>query len=61
MNVRWATAIQQGRNRRNNLVVEIDGVKHCVSEWVEMSGVCYPTLQSRIRAGITGVDLLKTP
>lgn len=37
-NCRWVTASQNGRNKRNNRVIEIDGVSRCVSEWAEQPG-----------------------
>lgn len=34
-NCRWATDIQQGRNRRNNYNIEAFGEKKCLSAWAE--------------------------
>jgi len=48
-NCRWATLSQQGRNRRNNSVIEINGVKRCIYEWAEISGVKPGTLMARAR------------
>src|SRR4051812_7124057 len=33
MNLRWATASEQGRNTRHNRIVEINGEKHLACEW----------------------------
>lgn len=38
-NVRWATAMEQCRNRSSNRVITIDGVSRCVAEWAEVFGV----------------------
>lgn len=32
-NCRWATRAQQGRNKRNNHIVTVNGESKCVSEW----------------------------
>lgn len=34
-NCHWALPIVQGRNSRRNHIVEIDGQRRCISEWVE--------------------------
>jgi hypothetical protein len=38
-NCHWATKKQQGRNTRTNHIVEIDGLKLCVTEWCEKMDV----------------------
>ncbi len=38
-NVRWLLKSLQNRNKRTNRILEIDGVKRCVAEWSEVSGV----------------------
>lgn len=38
-NCRWETAMQQGRNRRNNVFYEISGNAHTVPEWSRISGI----------------------
>lgn len=44
-NCRWAIPLTQARNSRRNRIVEIDGQKKCISEWVEHLGV--PTWKPR--------------
>ncbi len=58
MNIRWATRIQQGRNQRTNRIIEINGEKKCLSEWIEISGLSKSTIRNRIKAGKTGTDLI---
>lgn len=44
-NCRWATKKEQGRNRRGNRIIEIDGQRMCLIEWCEKLGV--PTSKPR--------------
>jgi hypothetical protein len=48
-NCRWATRKEQGRNKRNNVLLTCRGETKTVSEWSEVSGVAYNTIVSRIR------------
>lgn len=50
-NVKWATKKEQGRNRRTNVLVEINGVKKCIAEWAEILGIDRGVLRFRINAG----------
>ena len=49
-NVRWATAAEQCRNRSNNVIVEYNGVKMCMTDAAKASGIPYGTLEKRIRS-----------
>lgn len=59
-NCRWATAKQQARNKKNNVLITISGQTRCVTEWAEVSGIGENALRSRIRAGWAN-DRLLTP
>jgi hypothetical protein len=48
-NVRWATDLEQVRNRLNSIVVEYAGDEKALIEWSEELGVDYNTLWSRIK------------
>lgn len=50
-NVRWATNLQQSRNRTNNKRIEFNGETLCVSEWTERLGVTTSNLQNRLNRG----------
>ena len=57
-NCRWANVKAQGRNRRNNVVIECNGESHCLSEWAEILGESYRKLCSRYRRGWSPYEIL---
>ena len=56
-NVRWATAKEQQRNRRCNVMVSYEGEMMTLAEAAERSGIHQCTLWSRIHRGRHGSDL----
>lgn len=50
-NCRWATASQQGRNRRNNRMVHYLGKQRALSEACELAGLNYKTVHARLQSG----------
>ena len=61
-NCRWADAKMQGQNKRNNVVVEINGESHILSEWCRILGVKRATIKTRIfRQGLTPYEALTIP
>jgi transposase len=61
-NCRWVDMKAQGRNKRNNRLLEYNGEQHTLSEWSEILGVGYQTLYARItRYGWNGKDVLSRP
>jgi len=50
-NVRWATKEEQGRNRRTNRLITINGETKCLREWSQFSGVGENTIKERIARG----------
>lgn len=50
-NCRWATKKEQSRNRRDNKVLEFNGLSMTMVEWSERLGIKYRTLVGRIRKG----------
>ncbi len=57
-NCRWATDIQQARNRTDSVRVKINGEVRHIREWAESAGLEAGTVISRYRRGIRGADLL---
>jgi hypothetical protein len=50
-NCRWASRLSQGRNKRNNRIIEVGGVAKTMSEWSEVNGVKLATIWARINKG----------
>jgi hypothetical protein len=50
-NCRWATAIQQQRNKRDNHIIEYDGKRLTLAEWSEITGIARSTIYERLRRG----------
>lgn len=45
-NCRWATDIEQSRNKRNNHNITINGITRCITEWEELLGAsCHRILK----------------
>ncbi len=59
-NVRWATRIENGRNTRRNVLIEIYGVTKCAAAWDEQCGFPFggKTVLNRYRRGWRGAELL---
>jgi hypothetical protein len=47
-NCRWATAKQQQRNMRSNVILTFNGRSMCITEWAEELGYNTSTLRKRI-------------
>lgn len=57
-NCRWVTMKVQQNNRTNNLMIEINGKKQTMQQWVDETGIKYSTLRYRYHKGIRGQALL---
>lgn len=60
-NVRWATAKEQQRNRRNNAVLTYAGRTACLAEWAESTRLPAYLIRRRIVRGMSAADALTTP
>lgn len=52
-NCRWATGKEQCRNQRKSRIIEYNGEKRPLPEWVELYGLNYNSLYNRLRRGWT--------
>lgn len=60
-NVRWATQTEQGRNRRDNRLLTLNGVTHCVAEWAEITRMSTMCIKARLRQGWSDERTLTEP
>lgn len=60
-NCRWASMQEQERNKTNNIVVEFNGFKGCLTEVCEHFGLNLSAIRSRIYKGWTVSDALSKP
>lgn len=44
----WVSRTEQGRNKRNNVLISIDGETHPLSYWAERYGIKYATVHQRM-------------
>jgi len=50
-NVRWATAIEQCRNKSDNRMITALGKTQCLSAWVEETGITRGSIKGRLEKG----------
>lgn len=50
-NCRWASRVEQARNKRNNHVLTVNGKSGTVAEWAEIMGIKRETISRRIKNG----------
>jgi len=60
-NVRWATNIQQGRNKRTNRLIEHDGRSMPLSAWSEFAGIPSDTIAARLERGWSTERAITSP
>lgn len=60
-NCKWATMKEQMQNKRNNVMLELNGERHTISEWSRITGIKCGALQGRKYAGWSDEKTLTTP
>ena len=60
-NCRWATRGEQDRNKRNSIVLELNGVKKNMTEWSGETKIHEDTIRGRLYRGWTVEEALTTP
>lgn len=52
-NCRWATRLEQSRNKRNSIVVDYNGKRMNLADVADVAGVPYKNLRYRVKRGMT--------
>lgn len=60
-NCAWRTQKEQQRNRTNNRILEINGVRLCITAWAERQGLQDSTIRRRLHYGWSAADAVLTP
>jgi hypothetical protein len=60
-NCRWATPLEQGRNKRNNRIIAANGFVGCISEWEEKQGMEAGIVGNRLKRGWTPERAISAP
>lgn len=60
-NVKWATPIEQSRNKSNNHRITVGGVTRILIDWAAHTGIDRHTILRRIRRGWSEADAASTP
>ncbi|MFE9127031.1 hypothetical protein ACFYOF_16700 [Streptomyces sp. NPDC007148] len=60
-NVRWATAAEQARNRRDNRHLTANGETRLLEDWATLTGLPKSTLFGRLKAGWDVERAITTP
>lgn len=60
-NCRWATNIEQGNNRSNNIHLSFNKETHTIAEWSRIVGIKPATLQYRKYIGMNDEDAITAP
>lgn len=59
-NCRWATRLEQARNKRNSAFFEYNGIRWCLSEWADYLGITEKLLWQKIhRDGKTLKEIIE--
>lgn len=57
-NCRWANAITQANNKRNNVYLEYNGQRHTMAEWSRILKINYETMRRRYHQGYSVENIL---
>jgi hypothetical protein len=60
-NCRWALRRDQLRNRRSNVLIELNGETKCITDWCVHFGISITTVYTRLSRGWSLEDALNTP
>jgi hypothetical protein len=57
-NCKWADRVEQGSNKRNNVLIALDGEVLTTSQWSRKTGIMLCTIRARLKAGYSPKEVL---
>lgn len=60
-NCRWANALQQANNRRDNVTIKLGEDIHTIPEWSRITGISESALRGRVSSGWPAEKILSQP
>lgn len=60
-NCRWITREEQAKNKRTNVLIELNGEKKTIADWSRVTGLSRAVIQYRVKAGWTPEEIILTP
>ena len=60
-NCKWSTRMEQGKNKRNNHIVTLNGKSHILAEWSRILSIREDILKRRIANGWSYDSIINTP
>lgn len=57
-NCRWTDKVSQARNRRNTVILNLNGEEKCMSDWADDLGIPVSTIKNRLLRGSTVEEAL---
>lgn len=57
-NCRWSTKAEQNNNKRNHILITLDGRTQNAKQWANELGLCYSTVVSRYHKGLPAEEIL---
>ena len=58
-NCRWVSREENANNKRNNLIIELDGVAHTAAEWSKITGISIKAIYTRRADGKPPEEILR--
>jgi len=60
-NCAWKTDTDQARNKRNNVILELNGERLCIAAWAEKTGISVKNMYARKKRGWNDERIITTP
>jgi hypothetical protein len=60
-NCRWATRSQQNNNKRDNVLIEINGETKTITQWSKLKGISRTEIRRRLEKGLENDELIRPP